>query len=262
MTIRIEQLEKVYKMGSERVHALRGVDLTIEKNEFVAIMGASGSGKSTLMNILGLLDRPTAGVYTLNGVATEKMGAAALSSVRNREIGFVFQSFELLSRATALKNVMLPLIYSKKHWLAARKRARAALGRVGLEERVRHKPNQLSGGQRQRVAIARALVNEPTGNLDSVTSEEIIGLFKQLHAEGQTIVIVTHEEDIAGHAERIVRLRDGRIISDYPTMEDPVHVEYLNRAAIAAQQAAHSGGAGLPPGVSGSEGRSRVEAAP
>ncbi len=270
MTIHIEQLEKVYKMGSERVHALRGVDLTIEKNEFVAIMGASGSGKSTLMNILGLLDRPTAGRYTLNGVATEKMGAAALSSVRNREIGFVFQSFELLSRATALKNVMLPLIYSKKHWLGARKRARAALGRVGLEERVRHKPNQLSGGQRQRVAIARALVNEPTiiladeptGNLDSVTSEEIIGLFKQLHAEGQTIVIVTHEEDIAGHAERIVRLRDGRIISDYPTMEDPVHVEYLNRAAIAAQQAAHSGGAGLPPGVSGSEGRSRVEAAP
>jgi putative ABC transport system ATP-binding protein len=248
VTIHIEKLEKIYKMGSERVHALRGVDLTIEKNEFVAIMGSSGSGKSTLMNILGLLDRPTHGKYTLNGVATEKMGAAALSNVRNREIGFVFQSFELLPRATALKNVMLPLIYSKKHWLGARKRAKRALERVGLGDRMRHRPNQLSGGQRQRVAIARGLVNEPsilladepTGNLDSRTSEEIIGLFKQLHAEGQTIVIVTHEEDIAGHAERIVRLRDGRVISDHPTLEDPIHREYLDRAALAAEMAAHT----------------------
>jgi putative ABC transport system ATP-binding protein len=244
MTIHIRNLEKVYKMGSERVHALRGMDLTIERNEFVAIMGASGSGKSTLMNVLGLLDRPTAGEYELSGVKTEKMGAAALSNVRNREIGFVFQSFELLPRATALKNVMLPLIYSKRHWRGARKRAKGALERVGLGDRMRHRPNQLSGGQRQRVAIARALVNqpsiiladEPTGNLDSTTSEEIIGLFKQLHAEGQTIVIVTHEEDIAGHAERIVRLRDGRVISDFATEEDPVHREYLSRAVAAAQQ--------------------------
>jgi putative ABC transport system ATP-binding protein len=248
VTIHIEQLEKIYKMGSERVHALRGVDLTIEKNEFVAIMGSSGSGKSTLMNILGLLDRPTHGKYTLNGVATERMGAAALSNVRNREIGFVFQSFELLPRATALKNVMLPLIYSKKHWLGARKRAKRALERVGLADRMRHKPNQLSGGQRQRVAIARGLVNEPsilladepTGNLDSKTSEEIIGLFKQLHAEGQTIVIVTHEEDIAGHAERIVRLKDGRVISDFPTLQDPIHREFLDRAVVAAEVAARS----------------------
>jgi putative ABC transport system ATP-binding protein len=248
VTIRISNLQKIYKMGAERVHALRGVDLTIEKNEFVAIMGASGSGKSTLMNILGLLDRPSEGKYQLNGVATEKMGAAALSNVRNREIGFVFQSFELLPRATALKNVMLPLIYSKRHWLGARKRAKTALERVGLTDRMRHRPNQLSGGQRQRVAIARALVNkpsilladEPTGNLDSRTSEEIIALFKQLHAEGQTIVIVTHEEDIAGHAERIVRLRDGRVISDAPTHEDVIHREYLERAVVAAEMAAHA----------------------
>jgi putative ABC transport system ATP-binding protein len=245
MTISIRNLQKIYKMGSERVHALRGVDLTIERNEFVAIMGASGSGKSTLMNILGLLDRPTHGHYQLSGIATEKMGAAALSNVRNREIGFVFQSFELLPRATAVKNVMLPLIYSKKHWLGARKRARHALERVGLGDRLRHKPNQMSGGQRQRVAIARALVNqpsiiladEPTGNLDSRTSEEIIALFKQLHREGQTIIIVTHEEDIAGHADRIVRLRDGRIISDHPTPDDPIHRDYLHRAALAAAQA-------------------------
>ncbi|MBC7835085.1 MAG: ABC transporter ATP-binding protein, partial [Phycisphaerales bacterium] len=182
MSIKIRQIEKVYKMGVERVHALRGVDLTIERNEFVAIMGASGSGKSTLMNILGCLDRPTAGVYELSGKPTHKMGAAKLARVRNEEIGFVFQSFELLPRATALKNVMLPLIYSRRYWLGPRRRAKETLRRVGLEQRMRHRPNQLSGGQRQRVAIARALVNrpsiiladEPTGNLDSVTSEEII----------------------------------------------------------------------------------------
>jgi putative ABC transport system ATP-binding protein len=248
MSIRLRQVEKVYRIGVERVHALRGIDLSIEKNEFVAIMGASGSGKSTLMNILGCLDKPTRGVYELNGRPTHRMGAAALARVRNEEIGFVFQSFELLPRASALKNVTLPLIYSRRHWWGVNRRARRALERVGLGDRLRHRPNQLSGGQRQRVAIARALVNqpsilladEPTGNLDSRTSEEIIGLFKQLHAEGQTIIIVTHEEDIAGHADRIVRLRDGRVMSDVPTTRDPIHREYLARQVVLAQRAAET----------------------
>lgn len=246
MTIRIHKLEKVYRMGVERVHALRGVDLVIEKNEFVAVMGASGSGKSTLMNVLGCLDRPTAGTYELNGHPTHRMSATQLARIRNQEIGFVFQTFELLPRASALKNVMLPLIYSPRHWWSARKAARRALERVGLADRLRHRPNQLSGGQRQRVAIARALVNtpsilladEPTGNLDSRTSEEIMALFKELHDEGQTIIMVTHEEDIAGHAQRIVRLRDGRIVSDHPTGEDPIHREHIDRALDAARRAA------------------------
>ncbi len=243
--ISIRQLQKIYRVGTERVHALRGVDLDIEKNDFVAIMGQSGSGKSTLMNMLGCLDRPTSGSYNLNNFPTHKMNAGQLANVRNTQIGFVFQSFELLNRATALDNVMLPLIYSPRNWFGARKRAAKALERVGLANRMYHKPNQLSGGQRQRVAIARALVNEPslvladepTGNLDTRTSLEIIDLFKALHKEGQTIVIVTHEEDIAGHAKRIVRLRDGLVWSDHPTDRDPIHQQYLQSMLSVAQTA-------------------------
>ncbi len=242
MTIRIRKLRKVYKMGVERVRALDGVDLDIQRNEFVAIMGASGSGKSTLMNILGCLDRPSSGIYTLNGKPTHKMRAGALARVRNQEIGFIFQSFELLPRQSALKNVMLPLLYSKGMF-KARKRAKNALKRVGLETRMSHRPNQLSGGQRQRVAVARALVSEPsilladepTGNLDSTTSSEIIALFKQLHDEGQTIIIVTHEEEVASHAQRIVRLSDGKVISDNPTAEDPLHRKFVTAMASTIQ---------------------------
>ena len=245
MSIRIRNLAKVYRMGTEEVHALRGVDLDIGDNEFVAIMGASGSGKSTLMNIVGCLDRPTSGTYELGDIRVEKMSATKLASVRNREIGFVFQSFELLGRATALKNVMLPMLYSAQWW-GARKRAKDALSSVGLAERMGHKPNQLSGGQKQRVAIARALVNkprilladEPTGALDSKTSEDIMALFRELHNTGQTVILVTHEEDIAGYANRIIRLRDGRIVSDYPTDKDPVHQDYIQRALEHAQRMA------------------------
>jgi putative ABC transport system ATP-binding protein len=220
--IRIHDLTREYRMGSERILALRGVTLEIRGNEYVAIMGPSGSGKSTMMNVLGCLDTPTAGEYWLNGEEVSRLTDDALARVRNREIGFVFQTFNLLPRATALHNVELPLVYAGVRARERRERAATALERVGLTERMHHRPNELSGGQRQRVAIARALVNqpsilladEPTGNLDSVTSEEIMEVFAALHAAGQTVIMVTHEPDIAARAQRVVVLRDGRVESD------------------------------------------------
>jgi putative ABC transport system ATP-binding protein len=216
-------LQRDYDIGGEVVHALRGVDVVIRKNEFVAIMGPSGSGKSTLMNLIGCLDSPTGGEYWLNGHRVSELDDDELARIRNKEIGFVFQTFNLLPRATALHNVELPLVYAGLGAKERRSLAGDALARVGLSDRVQHRPNELSGGQRQRVAIARALVNspsilladEPTGNLDSATSEEIMGLFEALHREGQTIVVVTHEVDIAAHALRQVHLKDGRVERDF-----------------------------------------------
>ena len=238
--IQVVGLTKIYRVGVETIHALRGLDLAIGRNEMVAIMGSSGSGKSTLMNMLGCLDRPTGGSYFLNGRDVSRMDAKELAQVRNEEIGFVFQSFELLPRQSALENVELPLIYAQGGWRGRRQRALAALDRVGLANRVDHRPNQLSGGQRQRVAIARAILNkpsilladEPTGNLDSATTTEILALFRQLHAEGQTVVIVTHEDEVAAHCQRVVRLRDGRVLSDLPIAQDVAgrHLPAIERA--------------------------------
>ena len=220
--IQLTDLARLYQMGAETVHALRGVSVGIERGEYVAIMGPSGSGKSTLMNLIGCLDTPTSGRYELNGTDVSEMDDNQLAEVRNREIGFIFQTFNLLPRSNALRNVELPLIYAGVDGETRRQMALDALTSVGLADRVHHKPNELSGGQRQRVAVARALVNnpsilladEPTGNLDSKTGVEIMALFEELARKGNTIIVVTHEEEIARHARRILRIRDGLIASD------------------------------------------------
>lgn len=222
MLISIDHLNKTYIMGTEKVEALKDVSLSINKNEYVALMGPSGSGKSTLMNLLGCLDSPTSGKYWLNGTEVSTMDDGELAEVRNKQIGFVFQTFNLLPRLSALENVALPLVYAGFSRDERLEKARSTLESVGLGDRVLHKPNELSGGQRQRVAVARALVNdpaiiladEPTGNLDTRTSYEIMALFEEIHQSGNTVIIVTHEQDIAQHAHRIVRLRDGLVESD------------------------------------------------
>jgi putative ABC transport system ATP-binding protein len=225
IVIQVEDLWKTYEMGVEQLHALRGVSLEIKKGEYVAIMGPSGSGKSTLMNLIGCLDSPTKGKYWLAGKLVSELNDDELAYIRNKEIGFVFQTFNLLPRATALHNVELPMIYNGTPSVERLERAKADLKQVDLTDRMMHKPNELSGGQRQRVAIARALVNtpsilladEPTGNLDSATGEEIMALFARLHRQGNTIILVTHEPDIAAHAHRVIRLRDGKIEKDERT---------------------------------------------
>ena len=243
MIIRLSKVTKEYRLGDEKVHALSGVDLGIAEGEYVAVMGPSGSGKSTLMNIVGCLDRATSGEYELDGQLVTEMSGAELARVRNERIGFVFQSFELMPRMTALKNVEMPLVYSQAGWRTRHQHARRALERVGLADRMTHRPNQLSGGQRQRVAIARALINnpsilladEPTGNLDTKTSAEILGLFEAIHGDGQTIVMVTHESDVACHAGRIIRMRDGVVCSDLPVEKDEVYQAVSRRGAPAAE---------------------------
>ena len=220
--IKLEGISRNFRMGTEILKVLKGIDLTIEENEYVALMGPSGSGKSTLMNILGCLDTPSGGKYHLNGTEVSKLSDDELAVIRNKEIGFVFQTFNLLPRSTALENVALPLVYAGKKESERKIRADEVLTQVGLSDRMTHKPNELSGGQRQRVAVARALVNhpsiiladEPTGNLDSKTSQEIMKLFDDIHAAGNTVILVTHEEDIAAHAQRVIRLLDGEVHSD------------------------------------------------
>jgi putative ABC transport system ATP-binding protein len=224
--IQLNNVRRIYKVGVEHVHALDGVDLNIGENEYVAVMGPSGSGKSTLMNLLGCLDRPTSGSYFLAGKDMSKLSGADLAGVRNERIGFVFQSFELMPRLNAFKNVEMPLVYSKSEkWHKRRDLVNGALERVGLAGRIKHKPNQMSGGEKQRVAIARAMIckpsillaDEPTGNLDSKTSDSILELFDKLHQEGQTIIMVTHEESVAEHTRRVIRMVDGKVLSDEPT---------------------------------------------
>lgn len=233
----IKNISKVYTIGKEVIYALRDVSLHVKKNEYVALMGPSGSGKSTLMNILGCLDSPSGGEYILNGHSVATMSDNELAEIRNQQIGFVFQTFNLLPRASTLENVALPLVYAGMSKIDREARAAEVLAQVGLGNRMQHKPNELSGGQRQRVAIARALVNkpaiiladEPTGNLDSKTSIEIMGLLEEIHKNGNTIILVTHEEDIAMHAHRIVRLRDGLVESD---SQNPKITTYKNRLEV------------------------------
>jgi len=237
--IRVHQLTKLYPMGDTVVRALDGVDLGIHEGEFVSITGASGSGKSTLMHLLGCLDRPTSGAYDFDGQPVHRMTDRQLATIRNRRIGFVFQTFNLISRSAAVDNVAMPLIYGRKR--DTRAAARVALDRVGLSARAHHRPTELSGGERQRVAIARAIVNEPkliladepTGNLDSRTGEQIIGIFRELHAGGCTIVLVTHEPDVAVQAQRLIRMRDGRIMDDRP-VDDALRRELLHAGTTSA----------------------------
>jgi putative ABC transport system ATP-binding protein len=244
MLIQMREIEKTYSVGEEKVRALRGVTFSIDRGEYVAIMGPSGSGKSTLMNLIGCLDTPTGGEYLLNGTQVQSMTDDDLARIRNREIGFVFQTFNLLARTSALAQVELPLVYSGLPKKERRERAEKALERVGLSDRSHHNPNELSGGQRQRVAIARALVtgpslllaDEPTGNLDSATGEDIMRLFRELNDQGNAIILVTHEEDIAAHARRIIRIRDGRIADDRPN--DSSRAELVARAKREALEGA------------------------
>ncbi len=245
--IELQNVHKVYDMGAEKVHALNGVDLTIGKAEYVAIMGPSGSGKSTMMNLLGCLDTPSTGSYILNGTAVEKLNDQELAAIRNKEIGFVFQTFNLLARTDALQNVELPLIYAGVSRKERRERAQRALARVGLTDRAHHLPNELSGGQRQRVAIARALVNdpsilladEPTGNLDTATSTDIMNLFDELHRQGNTVILVTHEPDIAAHADRKIVLRDGKVRRTSASPRGPRRSEVARDGPAALSHPSH-----------------------